>query len=29
MTTGNFDITYQNVKEGCEAFLKYVKGEKI
>lgn len=27
--TGNFDITYQNVKEGCEAFLKYVKGEKI
>lgn len=22
--TGNFDVTYEDVKEGCEAFLQYL-----
>ena len=22
--TGNFDVTYDDVKEGCEAFLQYL-----
>lgn len=25
--TGNFDVTYNDIKEGCEAFLKYLKKE--
>ena len=25
--TGNFDVTYDDVKEGCEAFLQYLKKE--
>ena len=27
--TGNFDETYEDVLEGCEAFLKYLEGEEI
>lgn len=26
--TGNFDVTYDDIKEGCEAFLRYLKKEK-
>jgi protein-tyrosine phosphatase len=25
--TGNFDITYDDILEGCKAFLKYIEGE--
>lgn len=27
--TGNFDVTYDDVKEGCEAFLQYLKKNTI
>ena len=27
--TGNFDVTYEDVKEGCEAFLKYLRKEHL
>ena len=27
--TGNFDVTYDDIIEGCEAFLKYLKTENI
>lgn len=27
--TGNFDITYEDVTEGCEAFLQYVEKNKV
>lgn len=25
--TGNFDVTYEDVREGCEAFLQYLTGK--
>lgn len=27
--TGNFDVTYEDVKEGCEALLKYLRKEHL
>ena len=27
--TGNFDVTYEDIKEGCESFLAYLKKEKL
>ncbi|MGI6070537.1 MAG: low molecular weight protein-tyrosine-phosphatase [Blautia sp.] len=27
--TGNFDVTYEDIKEGCEAFLAYLKGNTL
>lgn len=26
--TGNFDVTYQDILEGCNTFLEFIKGEK-